>query len=228
MTTAGVNDLPITLQDFPKTLQKCLTRRMLPIGEILLQQGDAAKYLYWVVSGRMRLVSFVNDQMVTHYFVEAGELLGETALSIPTYGCTAIAEASSELMAIPAESFAAALKESAAFSERYLIILTHRFYRVKSLLELRSIHSARDRLLHYLVNRLMPDQNTLTLDKPLRAIASELAITPEALSRMLSRLQVEGILTRKKRHITFSQEWLAEDVWNMRDPHHVALVDTRQ
>lgn len=210
MRTPIHKDLPIILSDFPLDLQQQMFRQDLVSGEILLQQGEDAKSLYWLVSGQMRLVSFINDRMVTHYFVEAGELLAESALSIPAYGCTAIAEIPSELMVIPVDAFAKALKDSPMLSERYLTHLTHRFYSVKALLELRSIHSARDRILHYLVNQLMPDQHTLTLDKPLRAIASELAITPEALSRILSRLQFEGIMTRKRRHITFSQTWLED------------------
>lgn len=210
MRTPIYKDLPITRADFPSDLQEKMLQQDLTSGEILYQQGEDAKSLYWLVSGQMRLVSFVNDQMVTHYFVEAGELLAESALSIPTYGCTAIAESPSKLMALPVDAFAQALKDCPGLSKRYLSHLTHRFYNVKALLELRSIHSARDRILHYLVNRLMPDQTALTLDKPLRAIASELAITPEALSRILSRLQFEGIMTRKRRHITFSQTWLED------------------
>lgn len=207
---ATKKDMPITLADFPMTLQKRMTRQSLTTQEILVQKGEVAEYLYWVVSGRMRLVSFVNQQMVTHYFVEAGELLGESALSIPTYGCTAIAETASELMAIPVEPFVAALKQSPALSERYLNHLTYRFYSLKSLLELRGINSIYARLLHYLRHRLVAGETTVTLDKPLRAIASELSITPESLSRLLSRLQAEGIITRKKRSITLSQEWLED------------------
>ena len=68
-------------------------------------------------------------------------------------------------------------------------------------------------LLHYLMRRRTPGQLTVVLDRALRAIASELALTPEALSRLLSRLQTEGIITRKKRSITFAEEWL-EDIVN--------------
>lgn len=200
----------LTLADLPHPLQKTLARRVLAAGEILLQQGDDAQHLYWVTTGQMRLVSFVNQRMVTHYFVEAGELLGESALHIPTYGCTAIAEMPTEVVAIPVDDFAVALQQNPALAERYLANLTRRFYTVKSLLELRSINSARDRLLHYLMQRRSSETNTVILDKPLRAIASELALTPEALSRLLSRLRAEGVITRQRRRITFSQEWLEE------------------
>lgn len=106
---------------------------------------------------------------------------------------------------------AATLKNQPHLSERYLAHLTHRFASVKSLLELRSINSSRIRLLRYLIPRLAPGQYTLTLDKPLRVVASELSLSPEALSRTLSRLEAEGAITRQRRMITFSSEWL-EDV----------------
>ncbi|MGJ3250784.1 MAG: Crp/Fnr family transcriptional regulator [Elainellaceae cyanobacterium] len=202
--------LPLMFTDLPAEIRHNSSPKFLGKGEILLQQGDSARFIYLVTSGQMRLVSFVNQQMVTHYFVDAGELLGESALYIPNYACTAIAETPSEVRAIPVNEFAAALKTSPDLSERYLAHLTQRFYTVKSLLELRSLHSSRDRLLRYLMPRLAAGQNTVTLDKPLRAIASELALTPEALSRLLSRLEAEGLISRKRRSITLSQEWLEE------------------
>ncbi|MGD1944340.1 MAG: Crp/Fnr family transcriptional regulator [Leptolyngbyaceae cyanobacterium] len=203
--------ISLTLDDLPSSLRATLARQTLNAGEILLQHGDAARYLYWVTTGRVRLVSFVNQQMVTHYFVDAEDFLGESALYVPQYICTVIAETASEVIPIPVDDFAAALKAQPALSERYMAHLTKRFYAVKSLLELRSINSARDRLLKYLIPRLGPNQYTVTLDKPLRAVASELALTPEALSRLLSRLESEGAISRQRRAITFYPEWL-EDI----------------
>ncbi|MEL6553852.1 MAG: Crp/Fnr family transcriptional regulator [Cyanobacteria bacterium J06621_11] len=201
----------IKFTDLPAEIRQARSPKTLAKGEILLQQGRAAKFIYFVIHGQMRLVSFVEQQMVTHYFVDANELLGESALYIPTYGCTAIAEKPSQVVAVPVDEFAAALKKQPHLSERYLAHLTHRFANVKSLLELRSINSSRVRLLRYLMPRLAPGQYTLTLDKPLRAVASELSLSPEALSRTLSRLESEGAITRRRRMITFSSEWL-EDV----------------
>lgn len=202
--------LPFAFTDLPDEIQHSASHKFLSKGEILLQQGDAAESIYWVTTGQIRLVSFVNQQMVTHYFVGVGELLGESALYMPTYGCTVIAEIPSGVQAVPVSTFASALHQDPVLAKRYLQHLTLRFASTKALLELRSISSARDRLLHYLLKRRVSNQNIVTLDKPLRAIASELALTPEALSRLLSRLQTEGLITHKKRSITFSQEWLEE------------------
>ena len=201
----------LTPTDLPPDLRGRTVRRSLAPSQILFQQGETSEYLYWVVSGRLRLVSFVDERTITHYFVEAGELIGENVLYADTYSCTVMAETAAEVIAIPKQQFVTALQESPTLSDLYLKNLTQRFQSVKSLLELRSISSARERLLHYLMQRRSPDQNTVILDKPLRAIASELALTPEALSRLLSRLQAEGVITRKKRSISLSQEWL-EDI----------------
>lgn len=198
----------LTLTDFPPELQAQTTNHVLTSGQILMQQGEAAKQLFWLQSGRMRLVSFIEDQIVTHYFVEAGEFFAETALHFDQYGCTAIAEVPSQAIAIPAESFATTLQQCPILSQRYLATLTQRFHSVKTLLELRTIRSARDRLKRYLFQHLPPGQSTIILEKPLKAIASELALTPESFSRLLARLQTEGVITRKQRSISLTGEWL--------------------
>jgi CRP-like cAMP-binding protein len=95
--------LTIAFSDMPAEVQQKSSPRFLGKGEILLQQGAPARFIYLVTQGQMRLVSFVNQQMVTHYFVNAGELLGESALYIPNYGCTAIAEIPSQVLAIPVD-----------------------------------------------------------------------------------------------------------------------------
>ena len=56
---------PIVSTDLPPDLQRNLISRTLFRGEILFQQGEKATFLYLVVTGQMRLVSFVNQQMVT-------------------------------------------------------------------------------------------------------------------------------------------------------------------
>lgn len=201
----------LTPADLPPELQRHTQHHILTPGQILVQQGEPAQYLFWVATGQLRLVGFVKQQMITYYFVAAGDFFGESVLHFDTYGCTVIAEVPSEVIAIPKAEFALALRQSPKLSERYLASLTHRFHSVKILLELRSINSARERLLHYLMQRRSPGQTTVAVDKPLKVIASELALTPEALSRLLARLQADGIISRKKRSITFSQKGL-EDI----------------
>ncbi|MEO0948391.1 MAG: helix-turn-helix domain-containing protein, partial [Cyanobacteria bacterium J06641_5] len=100
------------------------------------------------------------------------------------------------------------LHQSPTLSEKYLSHVTHRFSAVKQLLELRSIRSARDRLLRYLSYRLQPGQATVPLVGSLKALAADLGVSPEVLYRTLAQLEAEKVLSRKKGSITFSDEWL--------------------
>lgn len=200
----------LTLTDLPPELHQATVQRRLTTGQILIQQGEPSDFIFWVKTGQMRLVSFTEEQMVTHYFVDAGEFFSESSLYFDSYGCTAMAEMPTEIIAIPKEVFSTVLDQSPPLSAKYLATLTHRFQSVKTLLGLRGIRSARERLLHYLMQRRSPGEDTIILEKPLKAIASELALTPESLSRLLTRLSNEGVIERKRRTITISQEWLAD------------------
>ncbi len=195
-------------EQLPTELRQVATVSDLEMGQIVFQQGDPAESLYWVRSGRLRLVSFTWAQVITHYMVEAGESFGETALYFDTYSCTAIADRPTQVSAIPKQAFREALRYSPQLSEWYLAQLTQRFHQVKGLLELRSIRSARERVLHYLIQHTGSEQPALILDRPLKAWAGELGITPEGLSRTLAQLETAGVITRRKRSISLHHDRL--------------------
>lgn len=136
------------------------------------------------------------------------ELFGETVLFEPTYGCTAIATQSSTVIPMDKHEFLAALSKSQDLNDQYLAHLTKRFSDVKKLLTLRSIRSARDRLLHALSGQLVAGENTVSLLISLKELALELGISPEALSRAFAQIESEGIIQRKKGRIIFADAWL--------------------
>lgn len=199
----------ITITDLPPELQQCVIAQDLTAGQILFQQGDPAKYMFCVESGRLKLVSFTEQQMITFYTVGADESFAETALNTETYSCTAMAEQPSRVLAIPKHDFLEALQQSSKLCKQYVCHLTQRFEAVKQLLELRSIRSARDRLLHYLTQQRQPGQSTIPLTTSLKVLATNLGLSPEALSRTFSQLESEQILSRKKGSVTFLAEWLS-------------------
>lgn len=184
--------------------------RTIPLepGQILFQQGDVAEAVYWVRSGRLRLMSFSLAQVVTHYTVEVGDSFAETALYFESYGCTVMAEGVAQVIAIPVQEFLEALRKDPSLFEWYVAQLTHRFHVVKGLLELRSLRSARDRILHYLIRHTPPGHSQVVLDRPLKVLAGELGLTPEGLSRSLTRLQAEGLISRRKRSISIHHDRL--------------------
>ena len=197
----------LTFDAFPDRLKDVMTEHELAVDQILFQQGESTHSIFWVGSGQLKLVSFTEQQMITHYFVEAGESFAETALHFETYGCTAIATQPSRIIAIPKPIFLDAVRQSPALCEQYVAHLTQRFSVVKRFLELRSIRSARDRLLQYLSYQRQPNQLTVSLRRSLKSLAAELGLSPEVLSRTFAQLESDGVLSRKKGSVTFSDEW---------------------
>lgn len=199
----------LVASELPLELRNRMIHQELAKDQLLFQQGESAQAVYWVESGRLKLVSFIEQQMITHYTVGAGESFAEAALYFDTYACTAIAEQPSRVMAIPKQVFLEALRQSPRLCEQYLSHLTHRFAAVKRLLELRSIRSARDRVLHYFSLQRPPGQSTVPLKRSLKDLAIELGVSPEVLSRTLTQLETEGMISRKKGSITFNDEWFS-------------------
>ncbi|MGV2827313.1 Crp/Fnr family transcriptional regulator [Myxosarcina sp. GI1(2024)] len=197
----------LTVEQLPLKLQQTATHRTLVSGQIFFQQHEATKAVFILETGRIRLVSFSQQQIVTHYYIEAGESFAETALFSDTYACSAIAELPSRVTVIDKELLRQALRDSFELADLYMRQLSDRFETVKTLLELRSIRSARERLLQYLTRQQKFDRRTVVLQRPLKDLATELNLSPEAVSRTLSRLQEEGIITRKPRSITLNDDW---------------------
>lgn len=68
----------LTPADLPDELQHLTQRRVLASGQILVQQGEKSQYLFSVATGQIRLANCVKQHMITYYFVDAGDLFGQS------------------------------------------------------------------------------------------------------------------------------------------------------
>ncbi|MEM8829746.1 MAG: Crp/Fnr family transcriptional regulator [Cyanobacteria bacterium P01_G01_bin.19] len=197
----------LTFKRLPAELQNRATYRDIASKQILVQQGETTSTINFLLSGQIRLATFTEERIINHYFVMAGESFGETALFSDTYTCSAIADFPSRIATINKEIFRQAIAENQELANIYMNQLTYRYHTVKTLLELRSIRSARERLLQYLIRQKESDNQTIVLQRPLKYLATELGLSAEALSRTLSVLQSEGVITRRQRNITLNEDW---------------------
>ena len=55
-----------------------------------------------------------------------------------------------------------------------------------------------------------PNQAMIELERPLKDIASELGLVPEVLSRTLTTLKNDGIISRDKRYVYLREEGLVQ------------------
>jgi CRP/FNR family transcriptional regulator, dissimilatory nitrate respiration regulator len=132
-------------------LHGAISYRDLINGQTLFYQGDWAESVFVVESGKIRLAHFTQDgKVIQHYDVVAGESFAEAALFISVYDCAAIAEIPSRVMVLPKEILLKTLEQQPTLAMEVMAQLAKRAYDTKVLLNLRSIRSPRDRVLHYL------------------------------------------------------------------------------
>lgn len=198
----------LQLNQLPAELQAIVSSKNLAAGQILFAQHELAEAIFIVESGYIGLVSYtLEGKQINHYSVRAGESFAEVALFNERYVCTAIAYALSRVWVLPKQPLLLALRQHPDLSAAFMEQLARRLHENKILLELRSIRSAKRRVLHYLQLKVQPDGVTIHLDRSLKNIADDLGLTPEALSRALKQLQQEGEIIREKRKITLCKEF---------------------
>lgn len=191
------------INQLPPALQASATYQTLSKGQALFHRNAEARAIYAVKSGQIRLLHYTRSgQSISHYAVSAGELCAEVALFLEVYACSAIAEAPTQVLAFPKQAFLQAFQQDPAFATTFTTQLSARLHMTKMSLELRGIRSAQERVLHYLRLTTSPEKNTVVLKQPLKNIAHDLSISPEALSRTLTKLVKEGMIAREKRKIT--------------------------
>lgn len=172
------------------------TRRRLAAGETLFRAGDDAQAIFHVTEGCVRLVRHgINGAPVTLHVAEAGGLFAEAALFSDVYHCDAVAERPSMVAAYPKTAVLLYLKAHPDLNLAFSAYLARQVQRLRSRVELGRIRSARDRVVAFLT-QAGAAEGSVTLDRPLTVVASEIGLTHEALYRTLGKLEKEGALER--------------------------------
>lgn len=187
----------------PSALQLAVTYRDLVTGQVLFHRRDQAQSVFVVQTGRLRLVRYTSEgKLVILQVVRAGESFAESALFSDLYGCDAVVETPSRVIVYPKQLLLTVLRSQADLAESFINRLALKNQSLKDRLELQSIRSARERVLQYLLHTLQTGETSVNFDRPIKDIAAELGLTPEALYRTLAQMEREGIITRTQRRIT--------------------------
>jgi CRP-like cAMP-binding protein len=171
--------------------------RELAPGQALFRQGDAVSAIFAVERGRLRLVRHtIDDRKVVLHTARDGELLAEAALFSKIYHCDAVADLASVVRVLSKPELLAAFRADADFAEKFMGVLARQVMALRTRLELRSIRSARERLLQHLLLAASGDSRLVRLDGTLMDLAAEIGMTHETLYRALAELESEGVLAR--------------------------------
>ena len=176
-------------------------------GESLFEQGDVADRFFLVLSGQIKLFRLSpdgNEKIIE--IVTAGQTFAEALMfrEHPTYPVCASSLIEAELISIDSRSFVQMLRNSV---ETCFLLLGDMSQRLRGLIKEiddLSLQSGTCRVAAYLLKKAPPDTNTFELDIPKGVMASRLSVKPETFSRIIRRLQEQGILTVDRNLITIN------------------------
>ena len=181
----------------PSSFEAGSTIRSLAPGELLFRQGDPAAAIYKVESDRLRLIRrTVDDHLVILHTARRGEFFAEASLFADAYHCDAVAAAQSIVRVYRKKIVINALRTDPALAEAFMARLARQLQELRARMELRSIRSARERVLQYLRLHTGIHGRSIVIEGQLQDIAAEIGMTREALYRTLAALEAEGLLTR--------------------------------
>jgi CRP/FNR family transcriptional regulator, dissimilatory nitrate respiration regulator len=180
--------------------------RKLQAGQTLFRSGDRTVGLYEVIAGKVRLVRV--DRSGREAVLQAagpGETLAEASLFSSNYHCDAIATTEALVRLYPKAVLLAALKRDPKFAQSFSAMLAQQVMNLRTRLERRNIHSARDRVRHFLAVNVGADGRVVRLPGTLKELAADLGLTHEALYRTLARMEADGEIKRAGGTITISR-----------------------
>lgn len=183
---------------FDELFEAAITgNRSLEKGEILFKRGDASTHLFAVLDGCVRMVRFsCEGAAVVMHTARSGDSLAEASLFSEVYHCDAEAIASSTVACYDKKRILAILQDSPEKSLACIALFSRQVRSLRALLEVRSIRSARNRVLHYLLLHANPHAMEVSVDGSVKAMAHDLAMAHETLYRTLAALEKEGKIRR--------------------------------
>jgi CRP/FNR family transcriptional regulator, dissimilatory nitrate respiration regulator len=196
---------PFLSKKLATTLREVMLFRNLAPSQILYRQGDRARAIFVLETGQIRIVRRNSEgKTILMRVVTTGESFGAAALFSEVYGNEAIAEVPSQIHVYPKPALWEALRQRPDLAESFIGSLAKQINTLEDRLELRSISSARERIIRYLQTHAQLGKTAVNFDTPLKNIAIDLGLSREVLYRTLSQLEREGVITRTKRQIIFS------------------------
>lgn len=182
----------------------CLDQRF-EKGREIFSEGRVAKGFYLVVSGKIKIykLSMEGKEQILH-ILGSGEILGEVPVFAGgSYPANAEAIEPSRALFFPRASFIDLIGREPAIALNLLGILSQRLRRFTHMIEDLSLKEVPGRLAAYLIYLAERNHNRQTLELEITKgqLASLLGTIPETLSRILTKMAQQGIISVKGRNI---------------------------
>lgn len=180
------------------TVRAAASERRFAAGQTLFRAGSRSSGFFEVIGGTVRLIRVDrNGREAVLQTASAGDTLAEASLFSPAYHCDAIAATDAVVRLFPKSVMLAELQRDPRLARAFAAMLARQVMTLRTRLETRNIHSARERVRHFLAVNAGADRRTVALPGTLKQLAADLGLTHEALYRTLARMAADGEITRK-------------------------------
>lgn len=191
--------LAITL---PDTLRKLLTPVLVAAasdlelrkGDSLFRQRQRPRYMHFVVGGEIVLerTGESGDPVVLQR-VRQG-FVAEASLQSGSYHCDAVVTSPGWVISVPIDLLKEELATDRAFALRWIGMLNAEVRRLRAQCERMSLKGVGERLLHMVETEGV--NGCLSIESGLKSLATELAVSHEALYRAVAALEKSGVIVR--------------------------------
>ncbi len=213
--------LPVTLAEDDMHRLDALVegRRIVKRGETLFQAGDAFHSIYAVRTGFFKTrVSALDGRDQITGFLMAGELLGFDGIGTDRHSCDAVALEDAQVCVLPFAQLEALSREFSPLQRQFHKIMSREIVRDHGVMLFLGSMRAEERLAAFLLNlaRRLHSRGFSASDLLLRMtraeIGSYLGLKLETVSRVFSKLQAEGMLEVKQRHVRLLDKGALQDL----------------
>ncbi|MCE3274097.1 MAG: Crp/Fnr family transcriptional regulator [Ramlibacter sp.] len=179
----------------PSPLMAASTAVRLRRGDRLFLQRQRPRHMYFVARGEIVLErigaqgNVVVLQRIRHGFV------AEASLQSGSYHCDGLVTAEGEAVALPLDALQTRLARDPEFALRWIGMLNGEVRRLRAQCERLSLKGVGARLLHLIESEGVDGR--LAVPSGLKSLATELAVTHEALYRTLATLEKEKVVIRE-------------------------------
>jgi CRP-like cAMP-binding protein len=187
----------------PRSLRTSTIERRLAAGQAVFHRSDRASGVYEIVSGKVRLTRVdAEGRELLLGIACPGDTFAEASLFSPIHCCTAVAMSKAVVRLYPKASLLAEFARNPQSTQAFAALLAHQVMDLRTRLERQNLHSARDRVRHYLATGA--EAGTVVLPGTVKDLAGELGLSHEALYRTLSEMEEEGEIARSKGSISLA------------------------
>jgi CRP-like cAMP-binding protein len=175
-------------------------------GGLIFSEGDAGNGFYVIIDGKVKIfkLSFDGKEQILH-ILGPGEPFAEVAVFTgSTYPANAIALEKSGLFFFPRKAFVELIATQPALAMNMLATLSLRLKQFAHMIEALSLKEVPGRLAAYILVDSKQDstEQTIKLTVSKTQLASLLGTIPETLSRILAKMNKQGLIETEGSTIT--------------------------